>query len=255
MVDQPSRRMQGLTWARAALRAVLRSPLVLGLVALALLVEVATKVAGHRPFPPDTIPAGAYARIALAVAERRPKDMFAYLETEGQWASFTLHQARRDACEKVRTSYPAEQREKLLDTWKDEGDSADGPDAFARLAASRGWIARLERDLSGVEHVEIQGDRATVVTSRGTRYPFRRRENGIWGLTIFTAELAAEAERATRDLQMVERAAGDYERAKSVMSCHARPAGCPFSVGNPSGAQPGSVTWPNGPRAPSQPAR
>jgi hypothetical protein len=122
------------------------------------------------------------------------------------------------ACGKVRASYPPDQREKLLDAWKEEGDSADGPDAFARLALRRGWIARLERDLSGVEHVEIQGDRATVVTARATRYPFRRRDNGIWGLTIFTAELQAEAERATRDLEMVDRAARDYEQAKTVTS-------------------------------------
>ena len=62
--------------------------------------------------------------------------------------------------------------------------------------------------------MEVQGERATVVTARGTRYPFRRRENGIWGLTVFTAELDAEAERATRDLEVVERAAADYDRAK-----------------------------------------
>jgi hypothetical protein len=210
--------MQGPAWSRSALRAAARSPLLLVLLALALLVELGTKAVGRRPFPPDTVPAGAYARIALAVAERHPKDIFAYLETEAQWASFTLHQARKDACAKVRTSYPPDQQEKLLGTWQDEGDSADGPDAFARLAVRRGWVARLERDLSGVEHVEVQGDRATVITARATRYPFRRRENGIWGLTIFTAELVAEAERATRDLEMVERAASDYERAKTITS-------------------------------------
>jgi len=52
------------------------------------------------------------------------------------------------------------------------------------------------------------------VTARGTRYPFRRRENGIWGLTVFTAELLAEANRASRDLDMVNRAADDYDRQK-----------------------------------------
>jgi hypothetical protein len=210
--------MQAATWSKAALRAVTRSPLLVLFLALVAAVEIGTKAAGRKPFPPDTTPAGAYARIAFAVAERHPKDIFAYLETEAQWASFTLQQARMEACGKVRASYPPDQREKLLDAWKEEGDSADGPDAFARLALRRGWIARLERDLSGVEHVEIQGDRATVVTARATRYPFRRRDNGIWGLTIFTAELQAEAERATRDLEMVDRAARDYEQAKTVTS-------------------------------------
>jgi hypothetical protein len=115
----------------------------------------------------------------------------------------------------VRSSYPPDQRRPLLDAWHDEADSPDGADVFALLAERRAWIPRLERDLSGVAHVEIQGERATVVTARGTRYPFRRRENGIWGLTIFTAELGAEAERAARDLDVVERAAADYDRVRA----------------------------------------
>ena len=36
-------------------------------------------------------------------------------------------------------------------------------------------IARLRRDLSGIGKVEVTGERATVETARGTRYPFRRR--------------------------------------------------------------------------------
>jgi hypothetical protein len=61
--------------------------------------------------------------------------------------------------------------------------------------------------------VEIEGERASVVTAQGTRWPFRRRENGIWGLTVFTAELVTEAEKATRDLEVVTAAAADYDRA------------------------------------------
>jgi hypothetical protein len=87
-------------------------------------------------------------------------------------------------------------------------------DVFALFAEEKGWTTRLRRDLSGVAKVEVEGVRASVVTARGTRYPFRRRENGIWGLTLFTAELVAESERAARDLAVVNAAADDYERAK-----------------------------------------
>jgi hypothetical protein len=172
-------------------------------------------VMARRPFPPDTSPEGAYARIALAIAERRPRDAFAYLETEAQWASFTIRDLRRKACDRVRASYPQTEQARLLGAWREEADAPDGPDVFALFAARRAWAARLERDLSGVDHVEVQGERATVVTARGTRYPFRRRDNGIWGLTLFTAELDAEAERAARDLEVVERAAADYARVAS----------------------------------------
>ena len=181
--------------------------------AIALLVWGGSRLINRRPFPPDTTPEGAYARIALAIADRRPRDAFAYLETEAQWASYTIGDARRKACDRVRASYPADERGKLLAAWGDVASAPDGADVFAWMAGKRGWVARLERDLSGAAHTEIEGERATVVTGRGTRYPFRRRENGIWGLTIFTAELAAEAERATRDLDVVEHAASDYDRA------------------------------------------
>jgi hypothetical protein len=194
-------------------RSVTRWPALALALAVACIVWMGTRIINHRPFPSDTTPEGAYARIALAIAERRPKDAFAYLETEAQWAAYTIGDARKKACDRVRRSYPADQRATLLDRWKDEAEAADGPDVFARLATLRGWTARLDRDLSGSAHVEIQGERATVVTARGTRYAFRRRENGIWGLTLFTAELQAEAERASRDLEEVDRAAADYDRA------------------------------------------
>jgi hypothetical protein len=183
---------------------------------LALLVWAGSHAVAHRPFPPESTPEGAYTRIALAIAERRTRDAFAYIETEAQWAAFTVHDVRKAACDRVRASYPAAEGKALLDAWHEEADAADGPETFARLAARRGWVRRLERDLSGVAHVEIEGERASVITARGTRYPFRRRENGLWGLTIFTAELTAEAERASRDLDVVTRAAADYERAKTA---------------------------------------
>ena len=82
------------------------------------------------------------------------------------------------------------------------------------MATRLGWVSRLRRDLSGIAKVEVAGERATIETARGTRYPFRRRENGIWGMSLFTAELVAEAERAARDWDVVEDAALDYERAR-----------------------------------------
>jgi hypothetical protein len=154
-------------------------------------------------------------RIAFFVAERRVRDAFPYLETEAQWASFTIGEARKKACDLVRASYPAIEAAPLLERWREQAGAQDGADVFALLAGQRGWIARLERDLSGIAHVESKGERATIVTARGTRYPFRRRDNGVWGLTIFTAELEAEAERASRDLDVVGKAAADYGRAKT----------------------------------------
>ncbi len=180
-----------------------------------MLIALGSRAINHRPFPADTTPQGAYLRIVLAVSERRVRDAFPYLETEAQWAAYTIRDARKKACDRVRASYPLDQQKALLDGWRDESDAPDGADIVAQLGARRGWITRLERDLSGVASVDVQGERATVVTGRGTRYAFRRRENGIWGLTLFTAELSAEAERASRDLEVVEQAAHDYDNARA----------------------------------------
>ena len=174
-------------------------------------------VAPSRAFPSDRTPEGAYLRIAKAVADGQPTAIFAYLETDAQWACFTIRDARKQALDRVRASYPAAERQAYEQAYAAEA-SGDGPDVFAFFAAKKGWIARLRRDLSGIARVESDGVRASVVTARGTRYPFRVRENGIWGLTIFTADLMAESERASRDLAVVTAAADDYGRAKTAAS-------------------------------------
>lgn len=165
-------------------------------------------------FPPDTEPQGAYLRIANAISRGEPRVCFAYLEDQAQHAAYSVRDYRRKARDRVEAAYPEPERTRLLEAYRADADAEDGADVFLRLANERGWITRLRRDLSGVAKVEIAGERATIETARGTRYPFRRRDNGIWGLTLFTAELLAESERAARDFEVVDRAASDYERAR-----------------------------------------
>jgi hypothetical protein len=167
----------------------------------------------YRPFPSDRTPEGAYMRIARSVGEGDPRGFFAYLETEAQWACFTVHDMRAKASKRIAESYPEPQRTEMLAQYKAAADAKDGSDVFALLYQERGWARRLRKDLSGVVSIETEGDRASVITAQGTRWPFRRRDNGIWGLTIFTAELVADAEKATRDLAVVTAAADDYDRA------------------------------------------
>jgi hypothetical protein len=173
-------------------------------------------VHSHLTFPKDTTPEGAYARVVLAITKGNPRDCFAYLETQAQWASHTIRDYRTKAAAIVARDYPDPEKSALLASYRGQVDVPDGADTWLALAESRGWIARLRKDLSGMKRVEISGERATVETARGTRYAFRRRENGIWGLTTFTAELVAEAEKAARDYEMVTKSARDYERARSA---------------------------------------
>lgn len=172
----------------------------------------------YKPFPSDKTPEGAYARIAKALAEERLLDVFPYLETDAQWACFTLRDQRKRALDRVEASYPkGKERDDLVAAYEKDGRLPDGSDVFVRWAKAKGWFQRLRKDLSGCKSVETDpadAGRVTIVTARGSRYTFRRRDNGIWGLTMFTAELVAEAEKASRDLDVVSRAADDYDKAK-----------------------------------------
>ena len=163
--------------------------------------------------PPDTTPEGAYARLAFAIANGKPRDAFPYVEDEAQWASYTIQKERAASLELARKSYPREALAELEAEYGADAAAPDGADVFERIGRVRGWFSRLRRDLSGAIRTELDGDRATIVTVRGTRYPMRRRTVGIWGLTAFTAELAADAERASRDRARIEQAARDYDLA------------------------------------------
>ncbi len=169
----------------------------------------------YKPFPPDKTPEGAYARIAKAIAEQRPRDVFPYLEQDAQDAAFSIHDMRKAAFDAVASSYPeGTERDALLASYRAEAEAPDGPDVLMVLDKKAHFIARLRKDLSGIAKVEAMGDRATITTARGTRYTFRRRPNGVWGLTLFSAEMLEASERASRDLASVRAAAEDYARAK-----------------------------------------
>lgn len=189
-----------------------------------------------RPFPAEASPEGAYARVAVALSEGRPRDVFPFVEDEAQWAAYTIRKERLTALERARSSFPKEALAPLEAEYGADAVAPDGADVFVRIGKARGWFARLKRDLSGVARTEIEGDRATIVTARGSRYPMRRRTVGLWGFTAYTAELAADAERATRDRLRVEAAARDYDLARGVMPL--APASASSAGASASGATP-----------------
>ncbi len=163
-------------------------------------------------FPPDTTPEGAYMRLAAAIAKGDTLGCFAYLEESSQHAAFSIHDYAQKSAARIEQAYPQEAKERILPRYRDLAAAGDGPHIWAYFAERRGWIGRMRRDLSGVVAVEIVDERATITTARGTRYSFRRRPNGIWGITLFGAELEIEAQHLARDWEQIERAAADYDR-------------------------------------------
>ena len=174
---------------------------------------LATVVWAHVSFPSDRTPDGAYLRVVIAVNRGRAQDFFAYTETRAQHACYSIRDYRKKMRERVLQSFPEPERSRLAAEYAEVAAAPDGADVLAIYAKQNGWMNRLRKDMSGIARVEVQGERATVQTAHGTRYPFRRRDNGIWGLTLFTAELAAEAEKAARDSALIDQAASDYDHA------------------------------------------
>ena len=165
-------------------------------------------------FPPDTTPEGCYLRIVVAISEGRARDVFPYLDEPARHAAYSIRDYRERARGLVAAQYPEPERTRLIDAYRVFAEAPDGADVWNEMAHKRGWITRLRRDLSGIARLETSGERVTIETARGTRYNFRRRDNGIWGLSLFTADLVAESERAARDAEVVEQAAADYARSK-----------------------------------------
>lgn len=186
----------------------------IGAAVAALLALVGLVAVFYRPFPSDRTAEGAYVRLARAISENQLEVAFAYLEDDARDACYTIHRSRKEARDLVAESFPEPERGEFLARYKDDADTVSGAAVFALHADKRGWTSRLKKDLSGVDRVESDGDRATVVTARGTRYTFRRQRDGGFGLTMFTAELASDGNRAARDLDVVRKAAVDYGRGR-----------------------------------------
>jgi hypothetical protein len=162
-------------------------------------------------FPSDQTPTGAYFRVVKAVNQADDEAVFPYLETEAQHAAFTIETYFTKSRARIQQAYPESARVAALAHLPPLDGVAAGPGVFAWYAKKLGWIDRLRQDMSGVRQVIEDGERATIETARGTRYPFRRRDNGMWGLTLFTARLAADAEKLARDFSVIDAAARDYE--------------------------------------------
>ncbi len=165
-------------------------------------------------YPTDRTPKGAYFRVTNGVNRGQPEEVFPYLETAAQHAAFTIHKYHSDALKRIEQAYPAPNKEVEKQRFAEVASLSPGPGVFEWYARRLHWLEQLRKDLSGVARVEVNGERATVETVRGTRYAFRQRENGMWGLTLFTAQLVADAEKAARDYALVDAAASDYQRAR-----------------------------------------
>jgi hypothetical protein len=180
--------------------------------AVVALVGAGLVVAKLAALPPDTKPEGAYLRIASSLSHGDLRGVFRYLEDDAADACANVLRDRKEASDLVDRFYPEPERTRLLDEYRPHATAAEAADVWVEIATRRGYGTILRHDLSGIARIETDGDRAIVETARGTRYSFRRRRDGVFGLATFTADLVADATRARRDLEVIKKSAADYER-------------------------------------------
>ncbi len=201
-----------------ALTTLLRRHLrVLFALAFCLVIALGTALVTHRPFPPDATPEGAYARIALALSNGRPKDAFAYLETDAQWAGY-LDPRRSETGRRAREGkLPGDRTGSVARGVAQRGGRA-GRRRCVRSSGQTPWVDRAARE--GLVGRDSDGNTGRPRDHRNRAKhallvsPTRQRHLGA---DPFTAELQAEAERAARDLDVVERAADDYDRGHGAL--------------------------------------
>ena len=166
-------------------------------------------------FPPETEPKGAYLRIVQALQDGRPVEIFPYTETATQHGCYSILGYHRDAYQLITAEFPEERKLSDAPRYEEFAGMKDGSEVFLSIAVRGGYLERLTKDLSAVKQVQINGERATVETVRGTRYSFRRRSNGIWGLTMFSAEIQTEALRSAREFDQLKNIAIELKRGTS----------------------------------------
>src|SRR3954454_7756772 len=116
-----------LCWVWMAKRAVWAP---MAIVAAAVVIPMIAIALFRSPFPSDRTPKGAYMRVAQSVAQDDPRAFFAYLETEAQWACFTIHDMRAKASKRVAESYPEPRRSEMLAQYKEVANATDGSGVF-----------------------------------------------------------------------------------------------------------------------------
>src|ERR1044071_3634829 len=90
------------------------------------LVLAVALIRSYAAFPKENVPEGAYARITLAVPTGNPRDCFPYLETQAQWAAYTIRDYRSKAAARIARAYPEPDRSAMLAPSRSEAEAADG---------------------------------------------------------------------------------------------------------------------------------
>ncbi|MFO0696804.1 MAG: hypothetical protein U0230_24750 [Polyangiales bacterium] len=159
---------------------------------------------------------GTLGYMAQAVEAGDARMLFRVVDSRARHAMISIVADRHRAAELVRRTYPTDQRDAALAALGDAADASDAPALFAHRCGAP-CMQGIGALVGPPANVRTAGQETFVRTSKGTEIVLFRKNAGDWyGFVWRTAELAAERDRANRDLHVIEENAATYERRRQL---------------------------------------
>lgn len=152
--------------------------------------------------------------MASAIDAGDAKRLYWDLELPARWSLMTIHRDQRRIRALVQADYPAEERARAEGRWTTGADARDPGELFAVLCAKRDCLAPLRDKIGAVQRIERTPTGGVVHTIPGGEYRFFKGNDGRYGLVGFRDELTALEREVSRDLEVIERTAAQYRRAR-----------------------------------------
>ena len=160
---------------------------------------------------------GALAYAARAVEHGDRKQLFRILDQQGRHALDATLKQRQEAARVIQQSYPADEASRALAELGDAITATSSEDLFTKRCDSE-CFAWFSRNVAAPAEQTSHGDLTTVRTIRDTTITLRHGSDGWYGIVWKTDELAAERDRAARDLAQVQENARVYSTRKRLES-------------------------------------
>ena len=152
--------------------------------------------------------------MATSIENQDARAMFRVIDPKSRHAMASIVKDRRDARALIEASYPAEAKASALASLGDASDVADAAALFAKRCPAA-CLRGLGANLGAPTGTRREGDVTIVTTTRG-ELSFRGGGSDWYGLVWNTDALAAERERANRDLALIRENAATYQRRQAL---------------------------------------